>query len=342
MRHGEDLPCKDGQGASARKYGKPLVISHPDSLGMKDVVEQISKASQGSGLCDEFYAYVKPLTDIFMQRQRLGSKEEAVILAVIIHLGGMNGTTLIDILRFMGCDKMMRPRLKAVSARLMEAGLVEYSDNCMRNPLMFPMVKYEGGWPFASKREEELICRQFNRNIQKFFDTYPSDVTIVVPSCNTFNLRLVKDIVSQNPGTILNKGFVRRMTTEEVDDIVTAFGSKFRQIYLTEYEFNNALNILYGYLDKMDEEREGYFTRDFINNAKLREAVDVTLKLTDDTYARYAKKLTDRNVLIIDDTISRGDIDESIINDNIKTIKDTYAPKSITVLTLKNIKGSSE
>lgn len=137
------------------KYGEALIIRHPESLGMMDVVEQISKAAQGSGLSGEFYAYAKSLTDIFMQRQRLSFKEDAVILAVIIYLGGMNGTTMDDILRFLGCDNMTGLRLKPVFARLMECGLVEFSDNGMRRGYTVPdalVDDYNADKPFEQER----------------------------------------------------------------------------------------------------------------------------------------------------------------------------------------------
>lgn len=197
------------------------------------------------------------------------------------------------------------------------------------NPLLYAM-NHEEGWIFATKRDEELIYRQFNRIAQHFVDTYHSDVTIVVPSGNALNLRIAKNIDAKTLDAVLIEGIVRPMTTEEVDDIVTSFGSEFRQIYPTAYEFNKALDMLYDSLDKMEKERHDYFTRHFIKNAKLRDAVDISLKLTDDTYAKCAKKITDWNVLIINDSISKGEATKYTL----KTIKDTYAPRSITILTL--------
>ena len=55
-----------------------------------------------------------------------------------------------------------------------------------------------------------------------------------------------------------------------------------------------------------------------------------TLKLSNDKYAKYANKINGQDVLLIDDTISRG----QTIKEACDIIQDSYAPKSITVLTL--------
>ena len=62
----------------------------------------------------------------------------------------------------------------------------------------------------------------------------------------------------------------------------------------------------------------------------MRNVLDFTFKLSDDYFAAYANKINDADVLIIDDVVSRG----QTISEIVKIIKTSYAPKSITVLTL--------
>ena len=62
----------------------------------------------------------------------------------------------------------------------------------------------------------------------------------------------------------------------------------------------------------------------------MRNVLDKTLITSDDHYARFAKKITGQNILIIDDTISRG----QTIQEACRIMQETYAPRSITVLTL--------
>jgi hypoxanthine-guanine phosphoribosyltransferase len=56
----------------------------------------------------------------------------------------------------------------------------------------------------------------------------------------------------------------------------------------------------------------------------------MTLKAGTDKYAQYANKINGQNILIIDDTISRG----QTIQEACRIMKESYAPESITVLTL--------
>ena len=80
----------------------------------------------------------------------------------------------------------------------------------------------------------------------------------------------------------------------------------------------------------MDDKKDGKFTRHLIKDSKMRNVLDKTLKLSNDKYAKYANKINGQDVLLIDDTISRG----QTIKEACDIIQDSYAPKSITVLTL--------
>ena len=80
----------------------------------------------------------------------------------------------------------------------------------------------------------------------------------------------------------------------------------------------------------MDKERNGYFSRHLIKNNQMRDVLDSTLKLSDDRFAEFANKINGQDVLIIDDTISRG----QSIKEACQIMLESYAPKSITVLTL--------
>lgn len=195
------------------------------------------------------------------------------------------------------------------------------------NPLVYAM-KGERGWHFKTNKDERLIDLQINKIASKFATMYPIGVTIVIPSGNYLNQKIANVVMSKSQNTILVKGAIRKMTTVEVNDIVMDFNSKFRQYYGDD--FNDSYYRLCEYLKQMDEKRDGMFTRHFIRDNKMRNILDFTLKATEDPYARFAKQITGQEVLVIDDTISRG----QTIKEACKIIQDTYAPKSITVLTL--------
>ena len=64
----------------------------------------------------------------------------------------------------------------------------------------------------------------------------------------------------------------------------------------------------------------------------MRDVLDFTLKVSEDIYAEFANKINGQNILIIDDTIGGG----QSIKAACRIMMESYAPKSITVLTLSS------
>jgi len=195
------------------------------------------------------------------------------------------------------------------------------------NPLVYAL-KGEGGWTFRDESDRNAIEKQFDAIATKFATMYPVGVTILMPSGSELNMHIADVVMSKSRNAELIKGVICKLTTEEVDDIVLDFNSKFREFY--KDEFNSKYYELGRYLDLMDKERNGYFSRHLIKNNQMRDVLDSTLKLSDDRFAEFANKINDQDVLIIDDTISRG----QSIKEACQIMLESYAPKSITVLTL--------
>ena len=162
----------------------------------------------------------------------------------------------------------------------------------------------------------------------KFASMYQIGLTILIPSGNDLNNRIAEVIISKSKDVEIIEGVICRMTTEEVDDIVLDFNSKFREFY--KDNFNEAYYELGRYLDEMEKQRNGLFSRHLIKNKEMRDVLDFTLKLSKDRFAEFANKINGQDILIIDDTISRGQSIKQVC----KIISESYAPKSITVLTL--------
>ena len=80
----------------------------------------------------------------------------------------------------------------------------------------------------------------------------------------------------------------------------------------------------------MEAERNGSFTRHMVKDPEMRDILDVTLKVSTDRMAQFANKINGQDILIIDDTISRGQTIKEVCN----IMQQSYAPKSITILTL--------
>lgn len=195
------------------------------------------------------------------------------------------------------------------------------------NPLVYAL-KGEGGWTFRDESDRNAIEKQFDAIATKFATMYPVGVTILMPSGSELNMHIADVVMSKSRNAELIKGVICKLTTEEVDDIVLDFSSKFREFY--KDEFNSKYYELGRYLDLMDKERNGYFSRHLIKNNQMRDVLDSTLKLSDDRFAEFANKINGQDVLIIDDTISRG----QSIKEACQIMLESYAPKSITVLTL--------
>lgn len=195
------------------------------------------------------------------------------------------------------------------------------------NPLVYAL-KGEGGWTFRDESDRNAIEKQFDAIATKFATMYPVGVTILMPSGSELNMHIADVVMSKSRNAELIKGVICKLTTEEVDDIVLDFNSKFREFY--KDEFNSKYYELGRYLDLMDKERNCYFSRHLIKNNQMRDVLDSTLKLSDDRFAEFANKINDQDVLIIDDTIRRG----QSIKEACQIMLESYAPKSITVLTL--------
>lgn len=195
------------------------------------------------------------------------------------------------------------------------------------NPLIYAL-KNEGGWHFKTQSDYEAIEKQFNLIAEKFASMYQIGVTIIIPSGNELNNHIAEIVMSKSEDAKLIQGVIRKMTTEEVNDIVMEYGSRFRVYY--KEQFSEAYYQLLDYLEEMNEKRGGTFSRHFIKDPTMRNVLDMTLKISEDKYARFANDINGQHVLLIDDTISRGHTIKNACN----IIMETYAPKSITVLTL--------
>lgn len=195
------------------------------------------------------------------------------------------------------------------------------------NPLVYAL-KGEGGWTFRSESDRMAIEHQFEAIATKFATMYPIGVTILMPSGNELNTHIADIVKSKSQNAEVIEGLICKVTTEEVDEIVLDFNSKFREFY--KDDFNSKYYELCRYLDLMDKKRNGYFSRHLIKNKQMRDILDLTLKLSEDKFAEFANKINGQDILIIDDTISRG----QTIKEACHIMMESYAPKSITVLTL--------
>lgn len=196
------------------------------------------------------------------------------------------------------------------------------------NPLVYAL-KGEG-WTFRSEEDREAIEKQFDLIASKFVSMYQKGITVLIPSGNELNKHIADIVLSKSENGEFIEGVVCKLTTEEVNDIVLDFNSEFREYY--KASFNSAYYRLDRYLDQMDKELKGTFSRHLIKDLEMRDVLDFTLKVSEDIYAEFANKINGQNILIIDDTIGSG----QSIKEACRIMMESYAPKSITVLTLSS------
>ena len=196
------------------------------------------------------------------------------------------------------------------------------------NPLVYA---FKGeGWTFRSEEDREAIEKQFDLISSKFVSMYQKEITVLIPSGNELNKHIADIVLSKSENGEFIEGVVCKLTTEEVNDIVLDFNSKFREHY--KDNFNSAYYRLDRFLDQMDIQLKGTFSRHLIKDPEMRDVLDFTLKVSEDIYAEFANKINGQNILIIDDTIGSG----QSIKAACRIMTESYAPKSITVLTLSS------
>lgn len=200
------------------------------------------------------------------------------------------------------------------------------------NPLIYA-YKNEKGWKFRTLRDRSTIDRQFKLIAQKFMNQYKGGkLTIVLPTENTLNQTIAREMKAIDKSLTIYDGWLRKLTTEEVYDLCIERGSNFRQTYNTKGKFETALLTLNKYLDDMDKYHNGTYARHFVKDSTMRNAITRTMAFNSDdsTVKEFINSTNEADILIIDDTISRGD---SIL-EACEILIDNVNIKSISVLTV--------
>lgn len=190
------------------------------------------------------------------------------------------------------------------------------------NPLLYAL-KGEKGYKLSNSRQ---VYSRIEYIIQKFFSNNGgADVTIVVPSTNQLNKSFASLVAKncKNPQYIDNL-FIK-MSTEEVADFVYQENSPFRTHYgkLWGQRYKELLT----YLNKMPSDT---FQFHKVANMEMRKVIEHTIKLSDELYGQYIDAINDKNILIVDDSLTLG----QTIKEACSIIANAYTPKTITVLTL--------
>lgn len=206
--------------------------------------------------------------------------------------------------------------------------------NADGNPLLYAL-KGIGGWKFKTPGDEYSINRQLDKIIKKFADEHKIGLTVVIPSSSKLNTDLANRIRSVNHETVIIDDIICKLNTREVWDIVMDENSDFRKsIGADPKKLDTMLKELSRNLKKMDEEKNSVFTRHMVKNPDIRNLLSKTLKASNDPGADYSYLINGRDILVLDDTVSRG----QTIKEACDILNTSYFPKSITVFTIMSKK----
>lgn len=205
----------------------------------------------------------------------------------------------------------------------------EYDDKSDGNPLLYAM-KREKGYHFNPKKDYMIFCRLIGDIVDNFIKDKSGrfGTTIVLPSTNELNMTFANIVKGKIRNTKIIDDLIFKMTVEEVRDCIGMPNSPFYQRYgRSKKDFSKALHIFDSYCKGM---KDGYFRFHLIKDLDMRKVITQTMKLNPASAGSYADAINEKDILLLDDSITNG----NSMNEAIKIIRDNYAPKSITVLTL--------
>lgn len=189
------------------------------------------------------------------------------------------------------------------------------------NPMLYALKKeknYVMTNPKVVNTRIEAIANKFSAMNQGL------DVTIMVPSSNSLNKYFANIIGRKCNNPVYISDVLVKMTIEEVDDFIFEQGSAFRKYY--GKKFLNAYQIFKNYCNRMPNG----FQFHKIADLEMRKVIENTIKLNDQYYGKYIDAINDKNVVIVDDSITLG----QSLKESYNIIQTYYSPKSISVVTL--------
>ena len=187
------------------------------------------------------------------------------------------------------------------------------------NPFIYAL-KNKNGWKFnITTSEITKYIRRFLNICKKINNKY--DTIIITPSASDINEKFMNVISKQvNADKIINEYFVK-LTKEEIidDDLIDI--ERIRNDYGNS--FNKVMSEIHRSFRRMKGEtfEAKYVKKEYLKYIKYIETNG------DDDIRKY---IDDKDILLLDDTISSGETVSQCING----ILSNFIPKSITIITL--------
>ena len=210
------------------------------------------------------------------------------------------------------------------------------------NPLVYALKHDTSGkykYFFKDPSDEEHVFEMIRESVKQFTSKYFSKIgtssttAIVVPSGNSLNSKFAKlaseVIKSAGYSVLINDSVLAKLTVEDFeDDVLNNPDSDFMfWIYSLEPDVRDYYSeLLNGYLKMMKTKHNGLFSYHYVKDPEIRNKICISMKVIDKSF----ENINDCNVLLVDDTISRG----ATLIEACKNLCNSYSPKSITALTM--------
>ena len=187
------------------------------------------------------------------------------------------------------------------------------------NPFIYAL-KNKNGWKFNITSEEiNKYIRRFLNVCKKINNKY--DTIIITPSASELNEKFMKAISRQvDANNIINEYFVKLSKEEIIDDDLI-------DIERIRYDYGNSFNKVMSEIHRSFRRMKGetfeakYVKKEYLKYIKYIETNN------DNDIRKY---IDDKDILLLDDTISSGETVSQCING----ILSNFIPKSITIITL--------
>lgn len=187
------------------------------------------------------------------------------------------------------------------------------------NPFIYALKK-KNGWKFNITSEEiNKYIRRFLNICKKISNKY--DTIIITPSASDLNEKFMKAISRQvDANNIINEYFVKLSKEEIIDDDLI-------DIERIRKDYGNSFNKVMSEIHRSFRRMKGKtFEAKYVKKEYLKYIKYIETNGDDD----IRKYIDDKNILLLDDTISSGETVSQCING----ILSNFMPKSITIITL--------
>ena len=188
------------------------------------------------------------------------------------------------------------------------------------NPLI-KALKNIDNWKFKNcEKDIKGLLKQFIKIVKKIENKY--DTIIIVPSKNKLNTEFLHRLDNILKFDNKIEDYFHKLNVEEVLD-----NGIDRELLTKSTNFEYIWNDLIKSFEKMNNENNGFFSYKYIK-PEYRKYICKTMSFDNDII--YENLINNKNILILDDTISTG----QTISESVKNISEVFTPSKITVITL--------